>query len=457
MKKLFLLMAMIGIAQYAIGQGGTLVASALSFYSANYPEKAKEAIDKAILDDKATSEAKTWFYRGNIYLQINSVAHMTDGLAKGVKKEDVKLRLGDPSFVRNYKKLEDGEKWSYNFDLVIYFSKGVVDSWEYPNEALYRSLDNGKTLDIAYESYQKSLKIDPEYMLATISPMNAMMGLEAVAGSYYNAGISAYTNNNFKEAQYNLERAVLVYNDLKRPNPELIYYTGVACLQAGDTVKALEYYNRAAKMEYKDKLLYYNMVNIYLGQNNIEAAKKIIKIGRGYHPEDQDLLITEANIYLKTGEAKAAEEILLEAIKNDPSNPDLYYVIGANYDNILNDTNTTKEARDHAFEEAQTAYKKALELKPDHFEVNFNLGVLLNNRAAEILTEISNYDLSRTADYDAGKEKAMNLLKMAQPYLEKSQSLNPKDRDTLILLKQIYLKTNNTEMYKKTDELLRAL
>ncbi len=75
------------------------------------------------------------------------------------------------------------------------------------------------------------------------------------------------------------------------------------------------------------------------------------------------MLITEANIYLKTGESKEAEKILLKALEKDPTNAQLYYVVGANYFNITIDSTATKEEKQHAFEEAQKAYAKAIELK----------------------------------------------------------------------------------------------
>lgn len=458
MKRIILSLAMLVSLQFAIAQsGGTLVTSAYNDYRNQYPDKAKASIDKAILDEEAAKEARTWLYRGNIYLQINSVAHMTDGLSKGMKSEDIKFRFGEPISIRNYKKLEDGAKWTYNFDLVLYLSNGLLDSWEYPNEALYRSLDNGKSLDIAYESYQKSLAIDSKFINTTISPMNAMTGLEAVAGSYYNAGINAYNSGKYKEAKYNLESAVKVYTELNQPNPELIYSTGVSCILAGDTTKAIDYYNRAIKLEYQEKLLYYNLVNIYLIQNNTDMAKKVIKIGRKYHPTDQDLLITEANIYLKTGETKEAETILFEAVKNDPTNANLYYVIGSNYDNILRDTTLTTEAKDNAFKQAQEAYKKALELNPDYFDVNFNMGVLLNNKAAELFVEAANTPFNENEKYDLLLNEATEYLKKAEPYLNKAYQLNPKDRDTLFLLKQIYLRTKDTEKFKVISEKLSEI
>lgn len=433
------------------------VLSAYDYYRHQQVDKAKEYIDKGYQDPKYSDQASTWLYRGNIYLQINAAAHLTDGITKGMTLENLKRTLGEPISIRKYKKLEEGSKLTFAFDLIVYLSKDMVDSWEYPNEALYKSLDDGNTLDVAYVSYQKSLKLDPDYKNIQISPMDAMMGLDRVAGSYYQMGIVAYEKKNFKQAQYNMENALKTYKALNKPDPELTYYTGVACVAAGDTTKALNYYSQAVKMGYKSKLLFYNLTNIYLEKNMIPEAKKSIKKGREYHPDDQDLLIVEANIYLKTGEAKNAETILLEAIKRDPTNANLYYVVGSNYDNIMSDTMNSQEVRDHAFEEAQKAYKKAIELKDDYFIVYFNMGALLNNKAAEILVHISNLPISAEKEYEEGKVKAIDFLAKAQPYLEKAHKLEPKDRDTLILLKQVYMKTNNTAKFKEVSEELKNL
>lgn len=456
MKRLIFLMLILGISQFNFAQNSVVV-SAYNSLKNGIPEKAKEYIDKAITNDESASEAKTWFYRGNIYLQVYSVAHMTDGLVKGISKDQIKQKLGEPLSMRNYKKLEDGERWKYNFDLTIYLSKGMLDHFEYPNEAMYKSLDNGKLLDVAYEAYQKSLKIDPKFMMLSLSPMNAMTGLEQVANYHYNAGINSYGSKNFKESLYSFEKANSTFKAVGKPNTEITYYTGVAAMAAQDTAKAVKYYEEAMAAGYTDKLLYYNLVNLYLAQNKIADAKRVMKKGRSFNAEDQDLLIMEANIYLKSGEAGEAEKILLKAVENDPKNSNLYYVIGANYDNILNDTNSTVEEKTHAFTEAEKAYNKAIELNPKYFDALFNNGVLLNNKAAEILVEASNLPLDKEKEYEALKASALEYLKKAQPFLEKARSINPKDKDTLILLKQIYLKTKNTAKFKEVNDILKTM
>lgn len=443
-----------GLVHVAFAQNN-VVLSAYNYYKEQSPEKAKEFIDKAIQNEESASEAKTWFYRGNIYLQVNSVAHMTDGLVKGITAENIKQRLGEPVSMRNYNKLENGEKWIYSFGLIVYLSNSIMDSYEYPNEALYRSLDNGNTLDVAYESYQKSIAIDPKFVNVQISPMNALTGLEAVSGSYYNSGINAYSAKHFAEAQKNLESALKTSEALGKQDAELNYYTGIAAMSAGDTTKSIQYYEKSTSLGYKDKLLYYNLVNIYLNKNMIKEAKVAIRKGREINPADQDLLIMEANIYLKTGEAKEAEQILLKAIENDPTNANLYYVIGANYDNILNDTVSSKTKKDNAFLQAQQSYVKAIELNKDYFDANFNMGVLLNNKAAEILVLAANLPLAEDKKYEEMKNEAIEYLKKAQPFLERALELQPNDKDCLVLLKQIYLKTNNTEKFKFISDLLK--
>jgi hypothetical protein len=45
----------------------------------------------------------------------------------------------------------------------------------------------------------------------------------------------------------------------------------------------------------------------------------------------------------------------------------------------------------------------------------------------------------------------------ALPYLEKAYELDPNDYNTLLSLKQLYAKTNQTDKYKVINEKLKAL
>ena len=65
--------ALILVAALAINLGyaqKAKVVSAYNYLNHNQLDKAKEAIDAAITNEKTMADAKTWFYRGNVYLQI---------------------------------------------------------------------------------------------------------------------------------------------------------------------------------------------------------------------------------------------------------------------------------------------------------------------------------------------------------------------------------------------------
>ena len=136
MKKLSLIMVLAFIANMAVAQSN-VVASAYNYLKSGMPDKAKDEIDKAIKNEDSKAEAKTWFYRGNIYLQLYTFAHMTDGIVKGMSGEDLKLRMGDPINMRNYKKLENGERWYFPNDLLVYMSNGKVDHYEFEDETQF--------------------------------------------------------------------------------------------------------------------------------------------------------------------------------------------------------------------------------------------------------------------------------------------------------------------------------
>jgi len=455
MKRIILLLTVFAIAKVVSAQNP--VVSAYNQYTNQVPDKAKQYIDEAIKDEKYAGQAKTWFYRGNIYLQVSNVAHLTDGLVKGMTANQIKQRLGEPLSMRNYRKLPDGAKWLYNFDLVLYLSHDTLDHYDYPDEALYRSLDDGHALETAYNSYQKALELDPDIKSIQLSPMSPMFGIQAVASNYYNFGIIAYEHKKYKEAQYNLEQALKTFKAINKSDPELTYYTGVQRIAAGDTVSALKYYNEAVQLGYKEKYLYTNLVNIYLAENKIDEAKKAIKKGREIYPEDKDMLITEANIYLKIGESKEAEKILLKALEKDPSNAQLYYVVGANYFNITIDSTATKEEKQHAFEEAEKAYKKVIELDAGNYNANFDLGALYYNKAVEINTYVKNLPIDAEEEYNKGIKEAKEYWLKAQPYLEKAHELNPDKRNPLVFLRRIYMATNNTAKYKEVSEMLKKM
>ncbi len=454
MRKLILMLTFAIVANVSMAQSN-VVASAYGYLKNGMPDKAKDEIDKAILNEDTKVEAKTWFYRGNIYLQLFTFSHMTDGIEKGVSGDEVVKRLGEAISKRNYRKLENGERWYYNFDLIIYMSNGKVDHYEFPGEEGFKAKDDGKLLEVAYDSYKESIKLDPKFFKIELNPQNAEIGLDRVAKFFYNNGVEFFQAKDLEKALYNFEFAEKIYNELGTKDDNLILYTGYAAESMKDTATAIKYYTKLVDNKTDNANLYMSLAYLYIGANNIDKALEVIKVGRSIIPENQNLLLTEANIYLQSDNAKEAEIILKQAAAKDPKNAQLQFAIGANYDKMVNDTASTPEARKIAFDNGKASYLKALELKPDYFDAAYNLGAMLNNKAAILITDANNLPLSASKEYNAKMKEATDLLLEAKPYLEKCHKLDSTDRNTMIMLRGIYQQTKDLENLKKINAELK--
>lgn len=454
MKKILFILTMVITANVIMAQSN-VVASAYGYLKNGMPDKAKDEIDKAILNEATKLEAKTWFYRGNIYLQLFTFSHMTDGIEKGVSGEEVVRRLGEPISKRNYKKIENGERWYYNFDLLVIMSNNKVDSYEFPGEANYKAKDNGKLLESAYDSYKETIKLDPKFFKIELNPQNAEIGLDRVAKFFYNNGVEQFQAKKIEDALYSFEYAERIFSELGSSDDNLTLYTGYSAESLNDTAKAISYYSKLVENKTDNANLYMSLAYLYIGKNNIDKALEVIKAGRAIIPENQNLLLTEANIYLQSDNAKEAEIILKQAAAKDPENAQLRFAIGANYDKMVNDSSSTPEAKEKAFENGKASYIKALELKADYFDAAYNLGAMLNNKAAILITDANNLPLSESEKYDSKMKEATNLLLEAKPYLEKCHSLDANDRNTMIMLRGIYQQTKDMENLKMINAKLK--
>ena len=462
MKRLGIVLLFALIANVSMAQSSA-VASAYNYLKNGQPQKAVAEIERACKNESTMNEAKTWYYKGNIYLQLYTFAHMTDGITKGATAEDVELRLGKAENKRNYKKLDDGERWIYPYDFTIYMSKGLVDHYEFDDEAEYRAAATGDVLAIAREAYMKSRELDAKFIKFDLAPATANLGLQQISRFYYNAGIEKFTletgdtKENGEAAFKFFENANSVKKDLNEIDTNLILYTGYVAGKMNDTANFIKYYTILVDGGTFNLAVYIGLTNVYLNQKNIDKALEIVKKGRTILPTKQDLLLTEANIYLQSDRAEDAERILLQAAAADPNNADLQFAIGANYDKMINDTTYTDEQRAEAMSNGKVAYMKALEIEPSHFSALYNMGAMLNNKASSMLIEARNLPLDETTKYDALTKEALELLMEAKPYLEKCHTLKPEDNNTMIMLKGIYSQTKDYDNLKKIKDEMDAL
>ncbi len=343
-------------------------------------DKALKSIEPTIADPTTMNDPKTWFYRGNIYLQI----HMSD------KPE-------------------------------------------------YKSLDPD-ALNKAYQSYQQMMKIDTKKEYYT----EVIQNLLVISEQLYNQGVEEFKNTNYNKALEYFEGAADVSISYGSVDTLAIFNAGLSAENAANYPKAIKHYTEIIELNYPQPLIYSSLSNIYLAEKDTTKAFEIIKQGRVKYPEDFALLITETNLYLTSGKTEAAMANLQEAVKTDPLNPTIHYAVGASYDQMGNKG------------EAEKAYLKAIELKPDYFEANYNLGALYVNQAAEIQNEANKLKLG-DSNYDVMKKEADGILQKSLPFLEKATSIDPSDKSTLLALKEIYTRLGMYDKLKDVNSKLQDM
>lgn len=382
MKKVTLLLTAILFVTVAFGQKA-LRTTAFNNLRKGELDKAMQNIEPTILDASTMSDPKTWFYRGNIYLQI----HMSE----------------NPAF----KALD--------------------------KNALYK----------AYESYQQLLKLDTkkEYYTETIQ------NLFIISEQFYNEGVKNFTLEppDFGSAFTAFETSAKVNESYGNVDTLAMFNAALSAENAKDYTNAKLYYNKVKELNYPQPLIYNSLATIQMEEGDTVAAVAILLEGRKKYPDNFNLLIAETNIYLSSKQNDKAMANLVEAIKTDPENPTIHYAVGVNYA-LMGDV-----------AEAEKAYLKAVELNPDYFEANYNLGALYVNEAAQVIDSANKLPLSAVKEYDALKVQADDILKKSIPFLENASRLDSKDKSTLLSLKEIYTRLQMYEKMKEVNDKLSAL
>ena len=377
------------------------VQTAFNYYKEPYQQfdKAKEAIDEAILNESSNSLAKTWYYRGLIYQALSG-----------------------------------SEKYGNLCD---------------------------KCLKVAFESFAKAIQLDPKNEWAEEIKL---VRIPYITNAIFQEGVKAFKEQKFNDALISFE----TINTLNPGDTSVILNSAYSAERSGQSEKAKRYYNDLIEMKYNDDKIYLSLANVYKKGGDTTSALTTIRNGRKSMPDNMNLMLAEINILLSSGKNAEATQALDEAIRKDPNNQNLYLALGSTYDNLANpkdaagkDSPKPKEFENYSGK-AEESYLKGLAINPDNYELNYNLGVLYFNQAAELNNQANG--IKDNVLYEKAKAKADAKFKLSEPYLEKALDKNPKGTEedlmlydgTLNSLKQLYVRTNEMEKYNKIKELTRT-
>ena len=184
--------------------------------------------------------------------------------------------------------------------------------------------------------------------------------------------------------------------------------------------------------------IYKNIALILVDQGKIDEAKKAISDARKANPEDNTLLLTEANLYLETKDFEMYKKLVAEALEKNPNDADLVFNLGVLSANAKNAV------------DAEKYYKRVMEIDPKYINAYINLAALKLEDEKVIIDEMNKLGTSAKdmKRYDVLKAKREELFKSTIPYLQKAVELDPTNYDVSKTLLNVYSALEMTAEYK---------
>jgi len=231
---------------------------------------AKENIDPAVKHPKTMEDAKTWFYYGNIYIQIAT------------------------SQLEAYKNLDPD------------------------------------ALNKAYEGYNKCMAYDENGRYKA----EILQNMIVISNNYYSRGLSYYDAQDFKTAYQEFNQAVMVNKSIDNVDTLAIYAAAMTALAGEMYPEAETAYVELIEMGYNNPAIYTDLANIYKHYKEIPRATEVLKEGIAKYPNEASLLFAQINILLEEKEYEHVISTLNKAIELAPENHTLYFVQGQSYENM---------------------------------------------------------------------------------------------------------------------------
>jgi len=381
-------------------------------------KKAKQSIDKATVHPKTMNSAKTWWYNGQTYHKIVEMC-MYNNEQEYCDLEPNAANIALDSYIKALMLNFTDEKW-HSLDI----------------------MNNETDAKVFGKLLQDRKNVDNYEITGDI----LMTRFPALANIFVNKGVKELNIGSVdgsKEAFESFEKSLFL-SGLMKIDTLIYYYTAIAANRAKMYDESIDYYNKVIDLDFGDSdtmrvTILNGLATSYL--SNTDTAKYIetLKNGIEKYPNLTDHLVTKLiNYYLDNKMSEEALAYLEIAIARTPNNHTYYLAQGSLYDKL------------EKFDKAEESYKKALKIKPDFFDANYNLGAIYYNKGGVLFNSLSDIPINKQKLYDKTLLQAQDQFKTAKSYLEKAYEINATDFDTMTSLVEVYVRL---KMYDKSKEM----
>lgn len=302
---------------------------------------------------------------------------------------------------------EQGKTW---------YTKGLIAITMY-NDSSFIDFPDDFALE-TLSSFQKALDLNDKKFRDEKKLMQYALKLST---DVFNAGVDAYSKENFVRAYKSFTFMKNVNSFLKANKQDIAVETKVALSNAAQVAEQAGL-TQEAILAYEDLLQYDNSVvnyrllaNLYKAENDFDKSLEVLEQAAETHPDDADVMIDQLNIFIGLDRLGEALEIIDKAIELQPDNDMLYYVKGTAYDGA------------GETDKAVIEYEKAVEINPENTRALYNAGAMYFNSANEYIEQMNELSLSEQKKYDELNKKRLDLYKKAKPFFERILEIEPED------------------------------
>ncbi len=353
-------------------------------------DKARAAINQAIQNPETQNSPKAWYYRGKIYKELAIQQFQPGYVDTALQSWQKTLDLDQRNFF-----IEDlGGDLQVFYEYLWNSAVSAYDKQSY-RDAYERFLASARVAEMMRQVFQRVARIRRIDATPHLQKLDS-----AIAQSYENAGIAAQNAGMFQEA--------------------------------------LTAYKKALRPNYKSPALYAAILEILAEQENWTEADKYARLAIADYPDSPAVVTQVANVYIMLGKTDEVLPLLDKIIANQPNDPTPLLIKGSIFE------------EKGQLDEAEKAYLQAVQIAPNSFDAQSQLGFFYYNRAVDVNDQMKNLSLDEMDKLNELRKQRDAYLQKALPHLEKAYELDPSNPDVRFALKKTY---HLLKMYEKAKAL----
>lgn len=267
MKRFILSVLITAISLGLFAQKGK-VASALNYVETGSLDKAKAAIEEALVNEKTATWPKTFYARGRV-------------------------------------------------------AQALYESGDAKNQAMYDDI-----LVVALNSYNKSMELDDKSSMEKL----IIMQLPMLSNDFLTWAIAEFQAENYQKSLLAFEKLIEIQESeifVGSVDTAVVYNAGLAAYNAKEYDKANEYFYRSIELKYGETSPFLLIYQGFMDREDLDNAEKVLLEAFEAFPTDQDLLLNLIQFYITNEKDQDAFAYIAKAKESDPDNFTLYWAEGA--------------------------------------------------------------------------------------------------------------------------------